>query len=378
MQTLEQLKRHVLAPQPGFLYEPRAFWDVGMATLVFDPGLGRIDFDSDHFYNGSKYPIVLTQLTFDPAISAILERVAFAGFTDGRIRIASSGNQSLTRDAVPLRVLLGQQSYEPPSPYAATPLLATGVVPQTGVWGDALGPLWGLTQWNFHYPLLLPKDGAITFSLGSRIEEDLPIEPDDTAIDAHLQFFETGDAGGFYSGNARAFQTTQQRTIRRGSWGSGYAVFEGGSGTDQPFPPTSVMSGTAYRRQNVARAGSTQLRGFSVMLDQRRYDTSWNIFPGPASSAVQSRASATPVKARTSGCGTEEAWWRDGAPLSLVTPSRTNALTAKLPVPITLQPGDGLDVSLEFNVGATQIQGSASSIGVAVGVSFTGFAAIEN
>lgn len=388
MQTLEQLKRHVEAAQPGFLYEPRAFWDVGLGTLAFPVGssgavsTGRIEFDSDNFYNGSKYPIVLTDICLDPAISQFFESAASAGLCDGTIRIASSGNQYLTRDAIPLRMLLGEKPYAPPSPYAATPVLTSGFVPKTGLWGDVLGPLWGVTQWNFHHPLVLPKDGAVTFSLGARIEQELVDEVLSTPpVTAHVQFFEGGDAGSdFFKGNTRAFGASQQRTSVKSAWGDGDE--EGGSGTAQPFPPTSVMSGREYQRQNITQAGTSLLHGFSVLLDQRAFDDFVVAVEPTIDSAVQSRASTTPVKARTANCGTQEAWWRDGAPLSLVSPSRTNALTGKLPVPITLQPGDALTIEMQFNVGT----GLAFGAGGApkpqgrfyVGLSFTGFAAIEN
>lgn len=380
MLSLTDLKKHIDAPQPGFLYEPRAFWDVAR----FSAPAGRQStqrLDSDRFYNGSKYPIVLTHILYDPAISAIAESFASRGFTDGTIRISSSGNQYLTRDAIPLRMLVSPTEYEPPSPYAASNNLPA-LTANDGVWGPVGGPLWGLSQWSFHHPLILPKDGAVTFSIGSRIEPDITFDAGDLPdVGAYLQFAEGGDSrSDFYQGNARSFQVAgQRRTVNPSAWVA-EPTEEGGSGTDQQYPPTSVLTATEYRRQNVTAAGSTALRGFSLMLDQRWYN--WAIISQLATAGgIQSRASATPVKAMCSACGTQESWWRDGAPLSLVSPTRTNALVGKLPVPITLQPGDGLDIELSFGAGTRDNYDSFSvSFGpgyVSVGVSFTGFAAVE-
>lgn len=379
MQTLEQLKRHVLAPQPGFLYEPRAFWDTNSQTVEPGDRPDNVQFDSDNFYNGSKYPIVLTGITFEPALGLIQESMSLRGLLDGRVRIASSGNQYLTRDGVPLRMLLGEQSYEPPSPYAATPNLGGGFVPQTGLWGPYLGPLWGVSGWDFHHPLMLPKDGAVSFSLGSRIT----MSAVDIGVVAELQFFETGDSGNdFFKGNTRAFRVPFiEYTANAGPWslpvGGGKAP-----GATPVWPPQGTLTGTAFRRQGASSAGSSQLRGFSLMVDQRAYDdVSSGFAPNPANSAFASVANAIPVRVQTSGCGTQEAWWRDGAPLSLVSPTRGPALTGKLPVPITLQPGDGLDVEMLFDSVAVTREATffdPELSGLSIGLSFTGFAAIEN
>ena len=87
------------------------------------------------------------------------------------------------------------------------------------------------------------------------------------------------------------------------------------------------------------------------------------------------------MKAKTSGCGSQESWWRDGAPLSLVSPTRTPALVGRLPVPITLQPGDGIDLELVFPTGTEEYPWAGplefNNPRVQMGVSFCGFAAIE-
>lgn len=381
MLNLDQIKRHLEAPQPGFLYEPRAFWDVHTAPT--EGATAEFRFDSDNFYNGSKYPIVLTDILFDGGISWYSAATAQRGLTDGVIRFSSSGNQPLTRGAIPLRSLVSPVAFEPPSPYAANANLATGIVPQVGVWGRALGPLWNLCQWDFRHPIVIPRDGALTFSIGSRIQEDLGLGG--VPVLAYLQFFEGGDGSNdFFQGNARSFQTTQERGVHIGPWGGrdGF-VFEGGGGAVQPFPPTSVLSATAYRRQNATQAGSTAVRGFSLMFDQRDYNATIDgeFIPDPARPALQSVASSTPVKAKTSGCGSQESWWRDGAPLSLVSPTRTPALVGRLPVPITLQPGDGIDLELVFPTGTEEYPWAGplefNNPRVQMGVSFCGFAAIE-
>lgn len=380
MLNLEQARKHVEAPQPGFLYEPRAFWDVAILRPPIARPASRTVLDSDKFYNGSKYPVVLTHLIFDPAVSQISAVQASRGFMDGVIRLTSSGNQPVTRGPVPLRSLLSGVSFEPPSPY--NPIPVTGVVPQGGIWGDYPGPLWNVSQWDFCHPLVLPKDGAVTFSIGARIEADFLPAIDTPPVVVYAQFNEGGDTNNdFYKGNARSFiEPGQFRTTNVSTWGTiagGGGEFSGGAGVAQPFPPSGVFTGRAYQRQNITQAGSTLLRGFSVMFDQRAFDIAAQAeFPAPTDTASQSCASRTPVKAKTSGCGTQESWWRDGAPLSLVSPTRTPALVGKLQMPITLQPGDGLDVELAFGTSSSEPVGLRPT-GVNFGISLCGFAAIE-
>lgn len=365
--TLDSLRSHILKPQPGFYYEPRAYWDVITLVKSGPDGVksvpGEVTLDSDNFYNSSKYPVILTELTVLPRIGTGSGNHPDANFDDMLIRIVSSGNQSLSRSPIPLSFLLGK-SFEPPLSTFASSLSSSF----RGLYDTPThGPIWNTVQWDFHHPLMLPKDGAIDYSLGAMsdgVEFDNDTVPD---TPAYMAFGESGDGpAAFFKGNARVHKIpTLLSTTKEGSpW-----VLNGGtqaSNTTQVYPPNATIHATQYRRQNVTQAGSTALRSVSLTFDQRSWanNPDWEgDFP------VGSIASAVPTKARTSGCGTGEWWWRPDAPASLVNPTRTPALVGKLPMPILLQPGDGLDISFMGTRGVT----STSPIGF----SLTGFAAVE-
>jgi hypothetical protein len=112
----------------------------------------------------------------------------------------------------------------------------------------------------------------------------------------------------------------------------------------------------------------TDLRCF---IDQRLYDQRLCAQFG-AASRPSPLALRTGTRIRTTGTGSQNYWWRPGAPLALVFDHITPALVMRLSDPITLPPQDQLDVEMEF----PGVPGSADT-NFHVGVSFNGFATIE-
>jgi hypothetical protein len=124
------------------------------------------------------------------------------------------------------------------------------------------------------------------------------------------------------------------------------------------------------------------VHGFAVQIDQIDYDDvviDTNLIAAlgaPAGQPVAPLSLRTAIRARMKNGGTGNYWWRPGAPLALVCPSITPAQVYKLPVPITLVPGDNLEIELEtpgpITIGETEINPLYQ-----VGVALCGFAAIE-
>ena len=85
------------------------------------------------------------------------------------------------------------------------------------------------------------------------------------------------------------------------------------------------------------------------------------------------------TRIRTTNGGSKEWWWREGAPLCLVFDTVTPATVYKMPYPITLGPGDTLDVELVVPpLPAGAVGGTALQHQVNTGISFNGWAAIED
>ena len=85
-----------------------------------------------------------------------------------------------------------------------------------------------------------------------------------------------------------------------------------------------------------------------------------------------------PSRIRTTDGGSGRYWWRPGAPIALVLDHITPAFVYELPVPITVGPGDALDVELEVPLSTTfPDDGTATTPTFNLGVSFNGYAAIE-
>lgn len=75
------------------------------------------------------------------------------------------------------------------------------------------------------------------------------------------------------------------------------------------------------------------------LFDSPEYDSGLGSNPTPLGARVG-------TKARLGGAGPRTGFWREGAPMSLVSPSRTTAMVHQLEVPIVLAPGDQVEVEV--------------------------------
>ena len=112
------------------------------------------------------------------------------------------------------------------------------------------------------------------------------------------------------------------------------------------------------------------------MIDQIDFDEGVQAQPAPfPGSPITPYSQRLGCRARTTNGGTNQWWWRPGAPLALMSPTITPASVMELQQPIKLGPGD----SLELEVTAPNPVVLAPQIDPTFqfGVSLTGYAIIE-
>jgi hypothetical protein len=87
-------------------------------------------------------------------------------------------------------------------------------------------------------------------------------------------------------------------------------------------------------------------------------------------------------RARTTNGGTNQWWWRPGAPLALVCPTITPAQVYEFEQPIVLGPGEQLEVELWAPLAPSLVllgSGGAQTVqpNYTIGLSMTGYTTIE-
>lgn len=373
---------------PEVVYEPRAFWSVQRVTSIV--GVETVvEFDREHFRNGTRHPITLDKICFAP-VGYLLEE--YAGANSPPLTNADRHDCAAALQRMKFVILAPQRQV-----YALDPLLSSAWSPMPTAdismrddpsFGYASGML-GVTRWNFDKPVQLPKSYAIDFALGGCLAEPSDYPALGAEIVPTIAFFEEG---GIMKGNARSVRGQHGSFFKPNPLALGQAgafpfppdgLGVGGPNPANTFTWNTPFSPTEYRRQAQTQAGSDILRGFAVHLEQRKYEDEVqnSAVTNVAGSPVASVALRTPTRCRvhpdTGGSG--EDWWREGAPLALVTPTITPAQVYCLHRPITLHPGDILEV--EMTVPAGIVAPSCLQINITptyqMGISFTGYAAIE-
>lgn len=368
----------------GLLYEPRAFWSIARVdTSAIQPRPPRrVRFDRNHFMNGEKFPVTLTKLlvapvnyTFqvyedaDPLSTANFRNCGVAALEFSDLIIGAPQRQFYIRNPASVRMFTPQPSYTPPS---------AGV---NGIPGNS-SSLWGLTRWAFDKPMVIPKLGDLELDLGSFTQDGTLLGAAPRPA-AQVLFEELGS--GLLDGAGRVSPGFVLNSYVPPAGGAytfpfqpdGFGPPVQGS-TNQVWPPTQRLSARRYGAENPTRDGAIPVSGFSIMIDQRDYDAdvAANHVPAITTGIVSPLALNVPVRARMRNGGTGAYWWRQGAPLALVSPTITPAQVYELPQPITLGPGDRLE--LEMTVpGPVTIQSVPVGSIYQLGVSFTGYAAIE-
>lgn len=378
---IEKAREHVLSPQPGFIYEPRAIWDVQISHHE----KRAVQFEAEHFYNSERWPMVLTQVVLCPNVAIPNGRMFPAGFGTSELRARIRGNSNWSRTDIPIRFGANSRSESDPSTsqYVGAPARIFNSAPTINT-----------VRWKFHHELMGVRDGAVEMYLGalapgfyclSDIRATVTFheigESERATFKGHDRQFEIDQLGVYDVGNPTPYTGTSKYPfpcILRGGPDEGPVSVCGD--TPQVFPSRQVFTAAEYLRQNQASLGSTLIQAVSVSFDQRDVPAEWE--QGVEDFPLVSPAIALPTKARTVRTGTQHWWWREGAPLALVMPTQTPCLVADLPVPIVLNPGESLDVSLHVPsyayVPAYPTRGFGYQYPVSnIGLSFCGFAAVE-
>ena len=383
------------------LYEPRALW--GIKTIdtadapVSNQATFRVLMDRPDFINGSRYPIELTHLN-----------IAAINYTFRAIDAPVTGNPTFRNDESVLSLLdifIRAPKRMSFSPYDVTAItLQREPTNNPGMRYSQVGSypsdIFGVTRWTFDRPYLLGRGGDIQFQLGCwtrPAEVNLGINTGFPNPTFSLAFFEEGykDGGGRLGGDCRVKERT---ALLYGDPGNNNqfpagplvavpdafgATGNAGASSASGFPVSHDFTPLEFTRQETARGSIGSLvSGYAVHINQIDFDETMqtsNIawVPGTPITPMSMRVG---TRAKTRQGGTNEWWWRPGCPLALVSPTITPALVHKLPEPITLGPGEGLEIELQVPGPFTDTEVSPPLLLEPVytfGVSFTGYAIVE-
>lgn len=375
---------------PGVIYEPRAFWNVTQVNPEKNPS-GRVVLPRDDFRNGEKWPVTLTHLLVAPINYGFRQTDAGGAATPAnyhlggasvlnfaRVLVSAPQRQGYSRKVIAANAFSARPRWEPRAQ------------------DTQQSSIWNVTRWDFDHPMVLPRQGTLEFQLSSVSVSDIALNPPG---EAGLSYFsvvvnegppagsESPGRAGVWPGNARIHQRSLLKYGKPGiGWpglfppdplGDSNNTIPALAATSNAWPPETQLSAREYDSQNVTNAGSTPTLGFAVAIDQIDFDSIYaaNTPPGVIAD-VSPLSLRTACRARTRNGGTGHWWWKPGAPLALVCPTITPAQVYKLPTPITLAPGDVLEVELQAQRALVLEQGTANPL-TNFGVSFTGYAAIE-
>ena len=363
-------------------FEPRALWSVGRVDTSnpSDFPVNRLRLDRRDFMNGGRWPITLRYLLaapvgyllaqFDPGAAptgaADYRNDGQSAMADARIRISAPQSTHYTKSPLELSSLATEPRWEP----------APGRDAGVGGADTKAATLFGAHRWQFDHPINLPRTGAIEYELGSLRVPTLAADITDPAAFAEVGFDEVG---GVTPGNLRSSGVVGlplADTAGGYPWsGAGFPGVVKGPAL-RLWDSQRAMTPRAWKRKRVTAEGGSGVEGVTVHVDQVDWDTS--VVDGVVNTYAAATAIPSPLgynlptRARTVDGGTKAWWWKPGAPLALVCPTMTPAFVYTLPQPITLAPGDKLDVEL-FVPGAP-----AFAQVIQVGVSLCGEAAVES
>ena len=378
----------------GLLYEPRSLWSIGYVTRTGNnPGV-VLRLNRQHFMNGTRHPMTLERVAIAP-INYIVRRAA-AGNLPAALPfyVSSVINRISVSISAPFRQhYSGSQRFTlapttAPLPTYTPPVRsASGVEPQES-------NLWGLSALNFDRPMYVPRDGACEWDLAALPPSGrLPAVP--LGGQYTLAYILFQEEGGLFAGNTRGRGWRQLSTLvtvaqplQQTDEGFPYMLDPVAASVGAPAIAVGAEGGTAfsdpwrglhigareYKAQANNRSGSSKVIGMRAMLNQISYDDivdGGGMYPNDP---VEPLANRVGTRVRNNA-GTNEWWWRPGAPMSLVMDTITPAIVYKLPSAITLGPGDTLDIQLQFpGIISEQIE---ADIPFQIGVALNGWAAIE-
>lgn len=368
----------------GLIYEPRAFWSVATVNTETDANTNFL-LNREHFHNGSRYPITLNRMIVAPlsytfrdfGVEPPADETQFqnscAIINLMQVMVSAPFRQHYSRKTFnttgfgPLPTWEPAMRNDPTNPYASAP--------------------WGISHWDFDQPLLLPRLGSIEFSLTGITWPNVPglAAPDPTNRPFVSMMWH--EYGSLMSGSGRLRDREQLPDISAPTTGEDLAWLGGDAfGVVAPANVTPAWTATGaftahdFNQRNPVRTGSVLIRAFSVQLEQIAYDDALDAVGGVFNNQeVTPLSLRTACRVRTVDGGTQEWWWRPGAPLAMVMPTITPAQVFPLDPPITLGPGDTLDVEVRTPSSVANIGSPPQTMTPTYrfGVSFTGWAAIE-
>ncbi len=381
----------------GLLYEPRSLWSI--ANVVAGAGLQTVRFDKRHFYNGERWPIEIRRMVLSGINYTLADTVDTGGAWAADVGANESAaviNRMRIELSVPQRYHLNSKRRPLVASLAPRPRFG----PEPGsTYATPPSSLWGQCYLNFDKPLILPRTATIEWNLSAYT----PFASDDGDSDQGVPVQATmlwQEEGGLNPGSARSRRVQLQpytgdlsqpdpldkwpypadgygsgipgagAGVASTDWWGGLSRFPAAGGENTPAPVQPATNQGSFASQESTRAGSTRLLGMRTHIDQIAYDDAYIVQnsgnqPSPLSTRI-----GTQVHTVNGGSNTE--WWRPGAPLCLVLDTHTPASVFELAVPITLGPGEQLEVQIEVPANHPTFQTTYH-----LGVAFNGFAAIE-
>lgn len=341
----------------------------------------RVEMERRHFYNGQRWPIEIRRLALC-IVNPTYRVPPFYHEGADAINVIGVGI------SVPQRYHLGRQvvpagSVAPRPTWTPAPGLATTEGPD-----HFPSSLWGQSMLAFDNPLMVPQRGTILWDLSAYTPAGEGVEqPNEDVNPLTTMLYQ--ETEGLFAGSARTHvfripfynQAVAQQQVetderwpyfkdtRQLAWvpAPGVAV------TTNWWDPAGHFTGKLFDQQESTRSGSTEFTSMRVQINQRERDLTLNGIDPLTPSAPLSLGVGTRV--RSHGSGSNTYWWRPGAPLALVFDHITPANVYNLKRPITLRPGEQLEVELLFPPQGPGQETPAH--GYHIGVSLNGFAVIE-
>ncbi len=400
----------------GIWFAPRSLWTVGVIDTAAVPASAtaiEIGFNRENLRNGSRHPIQINRIAFS-IVGNPYERTTEEDFTrasGGFHNMGGAINDVRARISVPFR-----QHYnrEMPVVSSVSPR-AVGQPPVQRTAGfENDSSLWGMSVLNFDRPLYIGRQTGIEWGLSSFTAMQVglatghaaPAIPANAAVvmPATMSWLEEG---GFFAGSARsrkvniradssvgrfvaalgrapATDEEIRQLIERGQplplpFGTATPPAYAGT-TDFPFwDPVSSYPGNDFKRHSATRGGAVKINGMTLALDQIDVDdfTTKTFGAGPLTETKMAQfSSSIGMRTRING-GVDSTWWaRQGIPVNLFMDTVTSAAVYDLDVPLTLMPGDSVNLTVE--VPGEALAGVDITAGrYSVGVALNGFTAIE-
>lgn len=382
------------ADDPRFTHEPRVLWTVQRITApASDASIldGLVLCPKDHFRNVHQYPITLTHMlccgvgyTFreyeisPPTLANQIDNCSSA-INRVEVLIAAPYSRYFVKRQFAISGLEALPTAEPGMRY----------VESGGEVNAYRSSLFGLCRWNFDKVLRLPRKSTIELNLSgySLPNIGLPLGAVHSSV-----CIDEATTGMFY-GDVRIRNRAQLSTLDTQSVGGAFYpqvvdIFppdgfghQAGQST-ATFDAAGQFRAKDFNKQETNRGQAmSHYTGFAIQIDQISFDDSIQLL-GPLldSQPIAPLSMRVGCQAKCTNGGTNQEWWRKGAPVALVCPTITPAQVHRFDVPIVLGPGEELEVQLQAPVGRELTPGSPSTLvqpNYLVGLSMAGYITIE-